>query len=61
MVNIVNGDPARTQDLVAFCLDEFEKFLARYLQREEFTVDASAYQKIFEKADEDELIGEASP
>jgi hypothetical protein len=51
LVNVVSGDPAKIPDLIAFCLNAFEQHLARYLQKEEFKVDAGAYERIFEKAD----------
>jgi hypothetical protein len=51
LVNVVSGDPAKIPDLIAFCLDAYEQHLARYLQKEEFKVDAGAYERIFEKAD----------
>lgn len=54
IVNIVAGDPAKIPDLIAFCLEAHEQHLARYLQKEEFKVDASAYERIFEKAEKDE-------
>lgn len=55
IVNIVSGDPAKIPDLIALCLDAHEQWLARYLQKEEFKVDASAYERIFEKAADDEI------
>lgn len=54
IVNVVSGDETKVPDLVAFCLDALEEWLARYLQKEEFKVDASAYERIFEQADRDE-------
>ena len=54
ITNIVSGDETKIPDLVAFCLDALEEWLARYLMREEFKVDASAYERIFEQADKDE-------
>ena len=54
IVNVVSGDPAKIPDLVAFCLEAYEQQLARYLQEEEFKVDASVYERIFEKAGKDE-------
>lgn len=54
LVNIVNGDPGRIPDLIELCLNEFDKWLARYLRKEEFKVDVSAYEKIFERAGKDE-------
>ncbi len=54
IVNVVSGDPAKIPDLISFCLEAYEQHLARYLQNEEFKVDASAYERIFERADKDE-------
>lgn len=54
IVNIVSGSEARIPELMAFCIDHLERYLSRYLQKEEFKVDASAYEKIFERADKDE-------
>jgi hypothetical protein len=54
IVNIVSGDPAKVPDLIAFCLENYEQHLARYLQKEEFKVDTAAYERIFERADKDE-------
>ena len=58
MVNIVTGDTTKTPDLVEYCLGQFEKWLARYLQKESFDVDIAAYEKIFEQASKDETEGE---
>jgi len=55
ITNIVSGDETKIPDLVAYCLDALEEWLARYLQREEFKVDTAAYERIFEKADKDEV------
>ena len=54
ITNVVSGDHTKIPDLVAFCLDALEEWLSRYLQREEFKVDTSAYEQIFEQADRDE-------
>ncbi len=58
IVNIVSGDPSKLPEATSFCIDALEEQIARYLQKEEFKVDASAYQKIFEQADKDELDDE---
>jgi len=50
MVNIVNGDETKIPELIDFCLNALEQWLARYLQKEEFKVDATAYEKIFKRA-----------
>jgi hypothetical protein len=55
IVNIVSGDPAKIPELMSYCLDAHEQWLARYLQKEEFKVDTSTYEKIFEQADKDDL------
>jgi hypothetical protein len=54
IINIVDGDATKTPDLIDFCLNAFEHFLSRYLQEEEFKVDVTAYEKIFEQAGKDE-------
>ena len=58
IVNIVSGDPAKIPELMSFCIDALEQQLARYMQKEEFKVDTSAYEKVFEQADKDELDDE---
>lgn len=54
IINIVAGDATKTSDLIEYCLAQFEKWLARYLQKESFDVDVAAYEKIFEQAGKDE-------
>jgi hypothetical protein len=54
IVNIVGGDVIKVPELIDFCLNALEQWLSRYLQREEFKVDVSAYEKIFEQAGKDE-------
>ena len=54
IVAIVGGDATKTPELIDLCLNALEQWLSRYLQREEFKVDASAYEKIFEQASKDE-------
>lgn len=53
-VNIVNGDPAKIAELMAFCLDAHEQWLSRYLQKEEFKVDPTAYERIFDAVSKEE-------
>jgi hypothetical protein len=60
IVNIVSGDQSKVPEATSFCIDALEEQIARYLQKEEFKVDASAYQKIFEQADKDELDEESN-
>jgi hypothetical protein len=55
IVNIVNGDPAKIPELMSFCLDAHEKWLSRYLQKEEFKVDPAAYDLIFDAAGKNKL------
>jgi hypothetical protein len=54
IVNIVGGDAIKVPELIDFCLNVLEQWLSRYLQKEEFKVDVSAYEKIFEQAGKDE-------
>jgi len=54
IVNIVGGDALKVPELIDFCLNALEQWLSRYLQQEEFKVDVSAYEKIFEQAGKDE-------
>jgi hypothetical protein len=54
IVNIVGGDALKVPELIDFCLNVLEQWLSRYLQQEEFKVDVSAYEKIFEQAGNDE-------
>ena len=55
MVHVVVGDPAKIPDLISYGQDASDQWLARYSQKEEFTIDAAAYEKIFDKADKDEI------
>lgn len=54
IVHIVDGDAIKVPELIDFCLNALEQWISRYLQREEFKVDVSAYEKVFEQAGADE-------
>lgn len=54
IVHIVSGDAAKIPEVMAFCMDEVENMLSRYLQKQEIKVDASAYQKLFEQVAKEE-------
>lgn len=54
IVNIVGGDVLKVPELIDFCLNALEQWFSRYLHQEEFKVDVSAYEKIFEQAGKDE-------
>lgn len=54
MVNLVSGDQQKIPELMSFCIDALEQWLSRYLQKEEFKVDTTAYEKLFDAADKDD-------
>lgn len=55
IVHVTSGDATKIPDLISFCLDALEQWISRYLQKEEFKVDTSAYERIFEEADKEEI------
>jgi hypothetical protein len=54
-INLVSGDQNKAPDLIDFMLGQLEVWLARYTEKEEFKVNAQAYERLFEKATADEL------